>query len=153
MKRPALPVAFILAFSSLAAISLAAANPFPTSPVISVTSPANKTYNVYSLILNVSIETRYDGYYFTSPRQVSYSLDGTANALATETDYRYSNETHSSTTQYTATMPDLAEGEHYLTVYAKYDYDVHVITSHAVINFTIDTVQNRQQRFQSFHHG
>jgi hypothetical protein len=86
------------------------------------------------------IETKYDGYYFNGTRRVSYSVNGEANASATETSYSYSPENTTSTTKYTAALPELADGLHYLKVYAEYDYDIHEISSQAGVYFSIDTM-------------
>jgi hypothetical protein len=139
MGRTALTIIFILAFSFLGTINLITANPFPTNPEISILSPVNKTYDVKSLVLDIEIETQFDGYYFTSTRRVSYSIDGNTAVSATETNYSYSSENKTSKTKYTAILPDLTEGLHYLTVYAEYDYDVKIISSQTGVHFTIET--------------
>lgn len=145
MKRTSLALTLILVllFSGVAGtilVKVAKANPFPTDPVISIESPANKTYNINSLVLNITIVTKYDGYYFTSARRlVSYSIDGKADVPIAETDYSYDQDEKASTFNGSAFLPELTDGPHKLTVYAKYDYDVHIIESQSSICFTIDT--------------
>ena len=145
MKRTAVALTLILVlmFSGVAGailVKVAKANPFPTEPVISIESPANKTYNVNSLVLGVTIVTKYDGYYFTSARRlVSYSIDGKADVPIAETDYSYNRDEKASTSNGSAILTELTDGPHKLTVYAKYDYDVHIIESQSSIYFTIDT--------------
>jgi hypothetical protein len=148
MKRTASALTLILAllFSGVAGtilVKVTKANPFPTDPVISIESPANKTYNVNSLVLNITIVTKYDGYYFTSAsRLVSYSIDGKADVPIAETDYSYDQDEKASTFNGSAILPELTNGPHNLTVYAKYDYDAHIIESQSSIYFTIDATSS-----------
>jgi hypothetical protein len=143
MKRKASTLLLIswLAVSTLTAIeftSLTKANPFPTDPVISIESPVNKIYLVNSLALNVTVRTKYDGWFFTSAKTLVYSIDGKANVSITETNYTYDEEQHESTFSGSAFLSELTDGLHSITVYAEYDYDTRIFEAQSSTYFTID---------------
>lgn len=145
MKRRTLAVILLSALSvSLLAETLlvnsAKANPFPTYPVISVESPANKVYTENSLFLNVTLVTKWDGLYFTSERWISYCIDGKVSIPLSQTEYWFDEETQSSIVSGSAVLADLAEGTHTLRVNAEYSYDngQQVFTSSSSVDFTID---------------
>jgi hypothetical protein len=140
-------ISFVLLVSLVAGmqvVEVAKANPFPTSPVISIESPTNKTYTANSLLLNVTLVTQWDGLYFTSEnRIVNYCVDGKESVQITQTEYRFDAEKQASIFSGSAALADLAEGTHNLRVNAEYHYDngKQVFASNSNVNFTIDLVQ------------
>ena len=146
VKKTAYVLSLVLTVSLILGVQfvkLVEANPMPTDPVISIETPIDKTYDVNSLVLTITIVTKYDGYYFTSARRiVSYSLDGNTKVTIVEIDYTYDEEEKASTFNGSAVLSELADGSHSLIVYAKYDYDVKMIQSQSSINFTVDTRAN-----------
>lgn len=146
MKRTTLALTFISALlvSSLAAplvVDVAEANPFPTYPVISIESPANKTYTVSSLFLNVTLVTQWDGVYFTSERRlVTYCIDGKESIPLSQAEYQFDSEMQASILSGSAVLADLTEGTHSLRVNAEYSYDngKQVFVSNSDVIFTID---------------
>ena len=147
MKKIALAIVIFTLLASIISgtmlVNFAYANPMPTDPVISIESPVDKTYDVNSLVLNITIVTKYDGYYFTSTRRgVSYSLDGNTKIAVAEIDYTFDEEEKASTFNGSAVLSELTNGPHSLTIFAEYDYDVKIIQSQKSSNFTIDTKSN-----------
>ena len=143
MKRTlaALALILVLLYSVLTGVMLverATANPFPTNPVISIESPVNKTYNVNSLALNVTVVTKFDGWYFTGEKTLAYSIDGEANISITETNYSFDEEIKASTFNGSAFLSELTDGLHKLTVYATYDYGTRIFEAQSSTYFTID---------------
>jgi hypothetical protein len=145
MKRKALTVTFMLVLlvsvvAEISVINLAKANPFPSSPLISIESPKNKTYTVNSIVLKVTLVTQWDGLYFSSTdRRVSYCLDRTESIRITEAEYWFDSEKQASIFSGSVVLTDLKEGTHNLRVNAQYAYDsggVH--TSASSVTFTID---------------
>jgi hypothetical protein len=116
---------------------LAKANPaplfYPRNPVIDIESPTNRTYNVTSLPLKVTIET-FNNYFEAAEGTVteglvSYSLDGENSQLIGNTTFRGQSPMPAGYTpgKYTtfatsAVLSELREGSHNLTVRAQYDY-------------------------------
>jgi hypothetical protein len=84
-----------------------------TPPNVSVASPENKTYNMFDVPLNFTVNDQVS--------QITYSLDGQENV----------------TIAGNTTLTDLPDGEHNVTVYAQ-DMAGNVGASEAV-TFTIDT--------------
>jgi hypothetical protein len=145
MNRKAFTITFVLTLliSLLAGtlfVNRVKANPFPTSPVISIESPTNKTYTSNSLFLNVTLVTYWDGVYFSSTsRRVSYCIDGKESIRITETEYWFDAEKQASIFRGSAVLADLTEGPHDLRVNAEYGYgNGKVFVSDSSVQFTID---------------
>ena len=153
-----------LLFSAVAGaifVNLATANPaplfYPRNPVISIESPTNRTYNVNSLPLKVTIET-FNNYFEAAEGTiteglVSYSLDGENSQLIGNTTFRGQSPMPAgyipgeyTTFAASAFLTGLREGLHNLTVRANYDYietydrtqDEHR-ESESTVYFSIDT--------------
>ena len=130
---------FLCTTCFLALINLTKANPFPTNPIITIVTPTQTTYNTDSLNLNIKITTQYDGYYFnSSERRITYSLDEKENVSLDQTNYSYDPDTTTSVVEASTILTELSQGDHSLTVYVEYDYDVQVIDSNSSINFSIN---------------
>ena len=144
MKRTAITLILALLFSSVAGtlfVNLATANPaplfYPREPNISIESPTNRTYNVTSLPLNVTIKTfnSYQEEYNTNThRLVSYSLDGENSQFIDDTfqkevppGYIVGEYTIFAASVF---LSGLREGSHNLTVRAQYDYTTTYDSSH-----------------------
>ena len=145
MKRKAAALTLISALIVTLSIGVqifevAKANPFPTHPVITIESPANKTYTTNQLSLNVTLVTQWDGVYFTSEsRAVSYHIDGKF-FLMPQIEYRFDPEKEASILSGSAVLTNLTEGTHTLRVDAAYSYDngKQVFASNSNVTFTID---------------
>lgn len=127
---------------------------------ISITSPSNITYNSNLLTLNVTFKLLLS----LSCANVSYSIDGKNNATIPLTATRdlieatvtYENGTtvtaNATFVPYTITggvvLPELAEGSHNITVYAKYDANNVIGLDKSTVYFTIDT--NSEQDIPEF---
>ena len=142
-KTSALAVALALLFSAVAGAQLslsvqAQPSPYtrPTSPIITIASPTNRTYNMNSLPLNVTIRTRnnYDEITegMTTVILVTYRLDGQPNrpiGNKTSVGYWYGiNPIHADYvlgeyTNFSAStvVSELTEGLHTLTARVQYD--------------------------------
>ncbi len=144
--KPVGIVVIFLVFFASAQVGLyvaeeANANPFPTSPIISIESPQNMTYATTSLPLNLTLVTQWDGLYFTSEnRLVTYSLDEKASIMISPSQYRYDSEMRASLWTGSAGLANLTDGSHSLRVTAIYRYDNgrQVFTSNSKVSFTID---------------
>lgn len=137
MKKIALAHAFVwtLFFSailSVHSIPKAEAN-FVTCAEVKITSPANKTYNLHSLVLDYTVN-----FSMTGHKLLVYSVDGGANVtlLEKQTAPQWVLETYSGQ----AVLPELPDGTHRLDVYACRSYlgDNSTIGS-AHVYFTVDT--------------
>ena len=132
-------VLLFLAAAGTQMISLTKANPFPTDPIISIESPVDKTYTVDSIVLNVIVVTKYEGWYITaSAKTLVYRLDGETSVSITETNYSYDEEHYESTFTGSAILSELTDGPHSLTVYAEYDYGDRIFEAQSSTYFTID---------------
>ena len=130
---------FLLTICFISTINPAKANPFPTNPEITILTPIQQTYNTTSIALNIKITTQYDGYYFnSSERRITYSLDEKENVSLDQTNYSYDPDTTTSVVEASTILTELSQGDHSLTVYVEYDYDVQVIDSNSSINFSIN---------------
>jgi hypothetical protein len=131
-----------------------------TSP-ISIVSPSNSTYSSSLLILNVTFKLLLS----PSCANVSYSLDGKSNVTipltathepveATRTYANGTTVTVNSTfmVPFTITgwaaVPDLSEGAHNITVYAKYNANNIIGLDNSIVYFTIDP--NSEQSIPEF---
>ena len=124
----------------LAIINPTKANPFPTNPIITIVSPSQQTYNTNSINLDIKISTQYDGYYFnSSEKRITYILDNKEAMSLDHTNYSYDQDTKTSTVEASTILSELSQGDHSLTVYVEYDYDVQVIESNSSINFSINS--------------
>ena len=124
----------------LAIINPTKADPFPTNPIITIITPTQQTYNTNSLTLTIKITTQYDGYYFnSSEKRIAYILDNKEAISLDHSNYSYNQDTKTSTVEASTVLTDLTQGDHSLTVYVEYDYDVQVIDSNSSINFSINS--------------
>ncbi|MCW4017899.1 MAG: hypothetical protein NWF00_04365 [Candidatus Bathyarchaeota archaeon] len=116
---------------------VAEANFVPGPPGIVFKSPVNKTYNLGSLSLNVTLSAFFD--FENATRQVEYSLDGKEN-VSVPTVYWGLGEDFFSTVTAQADLPVLTEGSHNLTVYATYYDGLYNLTTDnsRTSHFTID---------------
>lgn len=144
MKKTVVVSIFALLLSISAPIWLFAfytvdANFVPGIPFIRIVSPANKTYNVNLIPLNITISTFFD--FGRGPRIVEYSLDGKEN-ITISTEYQGLDENYFSTVTGFTQLPELSEGSHTITVYATYrfpDYGEYVTSDSKTVTFTIDS--------------
>jgi hypothetical protein len=171
MKRKALALTFVLALllSAVAGAQLslsvqAQPSPYtrPTSPIITIESPINRTYNIDSLPLNVTVGTRnnYDEITegMTTVILVTYRLDEQPSRLIgskTSVGYWYGiNPIHAGYvlgeyTNFSAStvLSELTEGLHTLTARVQYDgtfssgseLNTHFV-SESTVSFRIDFV-------------
>jgi hypothetical protein len=163
MKRKALALTLISALltSTIAGTKLsllAKANPaplfYPRNPVIYIESPTNRTYNINSLPLNVTIETfnsYFEAYKVVTYGVVSYSLDWENSQFLLNTHWHDVPEGHTvgenTIFATSASLSGLKEGYHNLTLRAQYDYcptypddrDWHY-ESESNVFFRVDTV-------------
>ncbi|MCW4006536.1 MAG: hypothetical protein NWF04_08110 [Candidatus Bathyarchaeota archaeon] len=115
---------------------VAEANFVPGPPGIVFGSPANKTYNSGSLLLNVTLSAFFD--FENATRQVEYSLDGEEN-VSVSTVYLGLGEDFFSTVTAQAALPVLPQGKHNITVYATYCGIYNLTTENSkTSHFTID---------------
>jgi hypothetical protein len=155
MRRTAVSVLFSLALLlSVTAVSKAVlqaeANPYPWNSEILIESPTNKTYNMDSLVLNVTIATKFDGTYTSSSRRVvNYSLDSQPDIPLEAVNFYYDNESQSSIFVGSTLLAGLTDGSHNLKVQCRYYYEAevnaggntYITQSHysvAYVNFTIE---------------
>jgi hypothetical protein len=127
---------------------------------INITSPSNITYSSNLLTLNVTFKLLLS----PSCANVSYSIDGKNNATIPLTATRdlieatitYENGTtvtgNATFAPYTITgevvLPELAEGSHNITVYAKYNANNIIGLDKSIVYFTIGT--NSEQKIPEF---
>ena len=147
-----LSLAFLLSMMAAPQVVMEAeANPFPWNSEITIESPTNKTYNVDSLVLNVTIATKFDGTYTSSSRRaVNYSLDSQPDVPLEAVNFYYDNESQSSIFVGSTLLEGITEGSHSLKVQCRYFYEVevnaggntYITQSHysvEYVNFTVDT--------------
>ena len=131
-------IALLLIICFYSTIQPTKANPMPTNPEITIVTPTNTTYTTNSLSLNIKIATQYDGYYFnSSERRITYSLDEKENVALKQINYSYNQDIKTSVVEASTLLTELTQGDHSLTVYVEYDYDVHVIDATSSVNFSI----------------
>ena len=138
---------------------------FPLASPISITSPSNSTYSSGLLTLNVTVKTFLNPN--TSNVTLVYSIDGKTNTtIRTEstpvpieaefTDANGTKTTGVSIQSYYlitgwATLPEMPEGSHSITVYGKYEFpgSYHNIgLDNSTVYFTIST--NSEQKIPEF---
>lgn len=138
---------------------------FPLASPISITSPSNSTYSSGLLTLNVTVKTFLNPN--TSNVTLVYSIDGKTNTtIRTEstpvpievetTDANGTKTTGVSIQSYYlitgwATLPEMPEGSHSITVYGKYEFpgSYHNIgLDNSTVYFTIST--NSEQEIPEF---
>jgi hypothetical protein len=173
MTTKALVVAFVLALliSLVAGVQTVKApytedgQGFPLASPISITSPSNSTYSSGLLTLNVTVKTFLNPN--TSNVTLVYSIDGKTNTtIRTEstpvpieaefTDANGTKTTGVSIQSYYlitgwATLPEMPEGSHSITVYGKYEFpgSYHNIgLDNSTVYFTIGT--NSEQKIPEF---
>jgi len=173
MTTKALVVAFVLALliSLVAGVQTVTApytedgQGFPLASPISITSPSNSTYSSGLLTLNVTVKTFLNPN--TSNLTLVYSIDGKTNTtIRTEstpvpievetTDANGTKTTGVSIQSYYlitgwATLPEMPEGSHSITVYGKYEFpgSYHNIgLDNSTVYFTIST--NSEQEIPEF---
>jgi len=173
MTTKALVVAFVLALliSLVAGVQTVTApytedgQGFPLASPISITSPSNSTYSSGLLTLNVTVKTFLNPN--TSNLTLVYSIDGKTNTtIRTEstpvpievetTDANGTKTTGVSIQSYYlitgwATLPEMPEGSHSITVYGKYEFpgSYHNIgLDNSTVYFTIST--NSEQKIPEF---
>ncbi len=158
MKRTALATTLTLAFliSVVAGVHTVKAQhtpdgkAFPLASPIKIISPSNSTYSPNSLILNVTSRVIFNPDY----ANLSYSIDGKNNAtlpititfVPIEATIIYANGTETTGTSmfspYEITgwvaLPELPEGPHNITVYAKYQANNIIGLDSSTVHFTID---------------
>jgi hypothetical protein len=133
---------------------------FPLASPISITSPSNVTYSSNLLTLNVTFKLLLS----LSCANVSYSIDGknnvtiplTATRDLIEATITYENGTtvtgNATFAPYTITgwaaLPELTEGSHNITVYAKYNANNIIAFDNSTVYFTIGT--NSEQEIPEF---
>jgi hypothetical protein len=129
MKSKALALTLILALltsiiAGMPFIKMARANFVPAAE-ISITVPANKTYNSNSLVLNYTV-------YFTLTKNklIVYSIDGGANVTIFS---KHSSQFYEIICEQ-AILPELSDGSHHLEVYAEGEG----APGYAQVYFTID---------------
>jgi len=132
MKKTALALALILALlasimAGMQALEVAEANFIPAAE-IAITSPANKTYNSNSLVLNCTV-------YFTLTKNqlVVYSIDGGANVTVFS---KRSSQFYEIVCEQVM-LPELSDGSHHLEVYAVYA-EGEGASDHDQVHFAID---------------
>jgi hypothetical protein len=166
-KPTALTLIFALLFSLAAAVQTVKApytadgQAFILASPLTITSPSNSTYGSSLLILNVTFKLLLS----PSCANVSYSLDGKNNAtiplVAThepvEATITYANGTTVTVNStfmvpFTITgwvaVPELTEGSHNITVYAKYNANNVIGLDNSTVYFTIDA--NSEQKIPEF---
>ena len=173
MTTKALVVAFVLALliSLVAGVQTVTApytedgQGFPLASPISITSPSNSTYSSGLLTLNVTVKTFLNPN--TSNLTLVYSIDGKTNTtIRTEstpvpievetTDANGTKTTGVSIQSYYlitgwATLPEMPEGSHSITVYGKYEFPMsyhNIGLDNRTVYFTIST--NSEQEIPEF---
>jgi hypothetical protein len=167
MVRKALILLFASLFSMVAAVNPVIApytsdgQAFPLATPISITSPSNITYSNSELTLIVAFKFLLSSRY----SNLSYSIDGKNNVTIPltgtqeprEVTRTYANGTSvivNSTLMvlFTITgevaLPELSEGQHNITVYAKYLANQVVALDESTVYFTIST--NSEQKIPEF---
>jgi hypothetical protein len=137
---------------------------FPLASPISITSPSNSTYSSGLLTLNITVKTFLNPN--TSNVTLVYSIDGKTNTtIHTETtpvpiEAEFTDANGTKTTGVSiqsyylitgwATLPEMPEGSHNITVYAKYEFpDSHNIgLDNSTVYFTISA--NSEQEIPEF---
>jgi hypothetical protein len=115
--------------SGMPLVNVAKANFVPAAD-ISITSPANSTYNSGLLVLN------YTAYFtLTNNELVVYSIDGGDNVTILDKQSSEFYETICKQVQ----LPKLPDGSHHLSIYAVYS-DRSGVAGFAEVYFAIDTV-------------
>jgi N-acetylneuraminic acid mutarotase len=111
---------------------------FPLASPINITSPSNSTYSDRLLTLNVTVRVMLSA----TSISISYGVDREDNVTIhlTSVPDAYGSGLVSTVTGL-VTLPELPNGPHSLTVYAKYDYNnqgaPHVATDNATVYFAI----------------
>jgi len=129
-------VVFLAGSQTIQAQHTADGQAFILASPLTINSPANTTYSSGLLTLNITVKTMLNP--STSNITMNYSIDGKTNTtINTETTYvpiwaeiSYANGTKTrdiSIQSYylisaITNLPELSEGSHNITVYAKYDY-------------------------------
>ena len=121
----------------------------PANPIITIESPTNRTYNVHTLFLNMSVYTYKTGYEGGPARNSSrlfvYSLDGESYEPIIITKAEVGLNPGSNVFfEGFAILSGLAQGFHNLTVRVVFDYydgDPHT-ESNSTVFFWIDTAPN-----------
>jgi len=169
MKRTASVLTLILALLILLAAGVQTVKAqytpggqgFPLASPISITSPSNSTYSSNLLTLSVTFK------FLLSPSyaNVNYSVDGKNNVTIPLTgiqDPREVTRTYANGTTITVnstlfvpfiitggvTLPELTEGSHNITVYAKYQANNDIGLDNSTVYFTIST--NLEQKIPEF---
>jgi hypothetical protein len=128
--------AFLAGTQTIQAQHTAGGQAFILASPLTITSPANTTYSSGLLTLNITVKTMLNP--STSNITMTYSIDGKTNTtINTQTTFvpmwaeiTYANGTKTqgiSIQSYylisaIANLPELSEGSHNITVYAKYDF-------------------------------
>jgi hypothetical protein len=171
MRTKALVLILVFLFSVVAGINpvfapyTADGQGFPLASPISITSPSNSTYSSGLLTLNVTVKTFLNPN--TSNVTLVYCIDGKTNTtIRTEstpvpievetTDANGTKTTGISIQSYYlitgwATLPEMPEGSHSITVYGKYEFpgSYHNIgLDNSTVYFTIGT--NSEQKIPEF---
>jgi hypothetical protein len=109
------------------------------SPII-IISPSNKTYNPQFLTLNITFRNFLDS--SRADITVVYSIDGKTNAtISTESKPVPMGIQSYYVINGSATLPEMPEGTHYITVYGKYDFPMvyhNIAYDNRTVYFTID---------------
>jgi len=169
MKRTASVLTLILALLILLAAGVQTVKAqytpggqgFPLASPISITSPSNSTYSSNLLTLSVTFK------FLLSPSyaNVNYSVDGKNNVTIPLTGIQEPMEvtrTYANGTTVTVnstlfvpfiitggvTLPELTEGSHNITVYAKYQANNDIGLDNSTVYFTIST--NSEQQIPEF---
>jgi hypothetical protein len=114
-------------------------NGFPLASPISINSPSNSTYDSHTIALNVTVRVMLS----TTTITLSYSVDGKDNVTIPLTSVA---DTYGfgfvSTISGLTTLPELPDGLHNITVYAKYNYNnqgaPHIATDNAAVYFIVN---------------
>jgi hypothetical protein len=169
MKRTASALTLILALLILLAAGVQTVKAqytpsgqgFPLVSPISITSPSNSTYSSNRLTLSVAFKFLLSSSY----ANVSYSVDGKSNVTIPltgtqepmEVTRTYANGTTVivNSTLFVpfiitggVTLPELTEGSHNITVYARYQANNDVGLDNSTVYFTINT--NSEQNIPEF---
>jgi len=131
VKTTALALTFILSLlisivAGVQFVTVAKANFIPYAEIY-ITSPANKTYNTNSLILDYNAS-----FSVTEKKRITYRIDEKANVTI------FSNQSAPvlwETVYGNVTLPELSDGSHHLEVFAE-----NVNSGYAQVYFAIDTI-------------
>jgi hypothetical protein len=141
MNKVLIAASVVLFLTSLFLVVKAQENLASDALSILIITPGNKIYTVNSLILDIQVEAKTNPQSFLeTSRLVTYSLDAQAEALTEDRYYNFINSSQSySIAKYAASLKELPDGQHNLTVYVKYTIIGNVYASNATVYFSIDT--------------